>query len=150
MSASAKNLQISELGCTRSTVQVTKTSHALSTTTGRGLSISAKHVTAVSSSRSAKFGTISMTSCACAGACWRPAEVQQMWLRLIFNHLEEALSSQPAGTATEEDASLPLLGLYDVGARCELCNSHFRTVNSWLRNPLRFGKLCGKSSCFEL
>ncbi|CAE7448728.1 hypothetical protein AK812_SmicGene6721 [Symbiodinium microadriaticum] len=44
--------------------------------------------------------------------------------RLIFNHLEEALSSQPAGTATADDASLP--------------------------NPLRFGKLCGKSSCFEL
>ncbi|CAE7350306.1 unnamed protein product [Symbiodinium natans] len=44
--------------------------------------------------------------------------------RLIFNHLEEALSSQPQGEAREEDASLP--------------------------NPLRFGKLCGKTSCFEL
>ncbi|CAE7228156.1 unnamed protein product [Symbiodinium pilosum] len=44
--------------------------------------------------------------------------------RLIFNHLEEALSSQRQGVATEEDASLP--------------------------NPLRFGKLCGKSSCYEL
>ncbi|CAJ1380831.1 unnamed protein product [Effrenium voratum] len=44
--------------------------------------------------------------------------------RLIFNHLEEVLAAQPRAAVSQEDASLP--------------------------NPLRFGRLCGKTSCYEL
>eukprot|EP00931_Biecheleriopsis_adriatica_P063286 TRINITY_DN38285_c0_g1_i1.p1 TRINITY_DN38285_c0_g1~~TRINITY_DN38285_c0_g1_i1.p1 ORF type:complete len:314 (-),score=64.69 TRINITY_DN38285_c0_g1_i1:34-939(-) len=44
--------------------------------------------------------------------------------RLIFNHLHATLTQQPAVDLSEADASLP--------------------------TPLRFGRLCGKSSCYDL
>ena len=75
--------------------------------------------------------------------------------RLIFNHLEEALSSQPQGTATEEDASLPPLdlNLLFFEAQVVVCSCPAGIAMLAIckaRNPLRFGKLCGKSSCYEL
>ena len=81
---------------------VTKTSRGSSTTTGQ-------HPGEFSLVTRFMLGMPGMSLLWTLGSCVKLC-------RLIFNHLEEALSSQRQGVATEEDASLPQLGCQYSGS----------------------------------